>query len=802
MLLNYLKTTIRHLRNNLFFSLVSIVGLILGLLCFMLIGLVVLHESSYDQFHSDANVTYRVSQNVDHNGLFVAARTGFAIGEIIEENNPVVVDYIRFLQEPRRINFKVEDKTMYHEFAWFVDSNFFDFFDFPLIVGNSDSLASPRNAYITPKIALGFFNSLEEAIGDSIYIGKWKYRISGIVDNKNMMSDLPFNALVSMNTLSPSRIKMYEEDLFFLQFMTYIKTNEELSKKQIQNIKQDVRENHIIPWARKYSAESDSWFNIDPLTSLRFNNSYDFDTPKANGTILFIFGIIGLCLLLTSCINYINLSLSTSSKRVIEIGMRKSLGAQPWQITLQFLGESFFIVSICCLIALSLTEISLPLFNEMIGTSLQSNEIFNPASLILIFLIISLTTVLSGIYPAIKFSKLKPNEILKGEIPLFRQHQRLGKVLIFSQLSFMFLIIMSTLFAFLQLKSLRDADLGFDKENIYFVKIPLDKKLFLKMPDMLKEFYEVEGVEAITTSNSIPTLKNAKITYKVQKEDSLVDESAATMFIDDAFVNVYGIHIIQGRNFNEKTDTIARAKFLINKAAAKAYGWQKPLDKTIQFGLGNEDEGIIKGKVIGVVENFQFSKNHSKIEPLILTLVPYYVDHAIFKINPKHSEKTLAQIKDIWMKNAPDMPFDITSFRHKLDQNYQTENRVFKAFSFFTTVALFISSIGLLALLSFNMEQRTKEIGLRSLFGASSFEISKLLLKGITGIMITSLLLVSIVGYYVANKWLNLYFFHADLSLWPVLFACLNGFLIISIAVIFQIIKLKRHNPIFSLQHE
>lgn len=785
-----------------FYSAVSIIGLILGLLCFMLIGLVVIHENSYDHFHKDADRIYRVSQNVDHNGLFVAARTGYAIGQIMAENHDEVVDYIRFLQEPRRINFKVKDQTIYHEYAWFVDSNFFDFFDFPLVMGNANLLATPRNAYITTDIALSFFDNLEQAVNDSIYIGKWKYRIAGIVDNKNKLSDLPFNALVSMNTLSPSRIKMYEEDLFFLQFMTYIKTKSPLNQHQINHIKENTRTKHIIPWARKYGTNSDSWFNIDLITNLRFNNSYDFDTPKANGTILFIFGVIGLCLLLTSCINYINLSLSTSSKRVIEIGVRKSLGAQPWQIIVQFLGESFFIVSLCCVLALSFTEISLPLFNEMIGTTLQSNELFSKQSIVLILIIIGFTTFLSGIYPALMFSKLEPNEILKGEIPLFKRHQKLGKTLIFSQLSFMFLIIICTLFAYLQLRSLRNADLGFEKEGIHFVKIPLDKKLFMKMPEMLQAFYKVDGVEAITTSNSIPTLKSAKITYKVERQDSLVDESAATMFVDDAFINVYGIDLLQGRNFNEKIDTVTRGSFLINEAAAKTYGWEKPLGKWIQFGLGNEEEGVMKGKVIGVVRNFQFSKNHSPVEPVILTLIPYYVDHVIFKINRANEALALAQIEAIWRQQAPDMPFDKISFIDKLDENYLTENRVFKAFSFFTFIALLISSMGLLALLSFNMELRTKEIGLRSLLGASYFEIGQLLLREIVAIMILALLMVGLLGYYIAYKWLGLYFFHAELSVWPLLFACIIGGVIIGIALAFQVFKLKRFNPIYSLQHE
>lgn len=793
MLTNYLKIALRTLRKKPFYTGINILGLAIGMAACLLISLYVLDELSYDRFHEQADRIYRVTTETNFNGRKKgSASTNHHVAEVIDDEIPEVEVTTRVQQSGGRI-IQRNDRRYAGQRTIAVDSNFFSFFTFPLIEGNpATALDDPASVVLTEDLAQSLFNRSVDVVGETIEVGEQIYRVSGVAKNPPTNAHFHFDLIKRFepwvsNQVSWGNINSALSTYFLLA-----------ENATVDEVPRKIREVGMKYNPRLQEAINTGNFDVNffaqPLTRIHLHSHLDMEL-EGNSDIryVYIFSAIALFILVIAVINFVNLSTARSADRAKEVGVRKTLGSARGSLIGQFLTESTIVSLMAMLLALGFTEAFRRPFNTLASKSLTLGITEN-SSLWLTILIIALGVgVLAGLYPALYLTRFEPIAVLRGRLATGSKGRRFRNVLVVFQFATTIGLIVCTGLVYQQLRYMQNKSLGYTKDNIILLPNRLGKS-YDAFSNEIRSYPQVLSTAVSQQSPHQITNGQGGLQVRGQDEDQMYQLNR--LLADHDFLTTFDITLKEGRNFSEKlvSDTAA---MILNEAAVQRMGIDNPLQTQIRRNRQWY-------QVIGVVKDFHFQSLHNPITPLFIVLDPDRSDYHTLAIRVSGQEitRTLARLRGTWSKYVANAPFDYSFLDQDYDALYRAESRLGKVFGIFTGLAIFVACLGLLALAAFLAEQRTKEIGIRKVLGASVQSIVLLLSKGFTVLVLVAFVIAVPLAYYAMRSWLSDFAYRIDISVWPFLLAGGVALLIAWLTVSYQSIKAALANPVDALRDE
>jgi len=792
MIINYIKVVVRNFLRQKFFSIINITGLALGMGLFILIFLYIQTELSYDRFHKNADRIYRVAEESVQSGSSVSHANIFPVmaPKLVQEF-PEISNAVRF-EKDHRVLVSTNGNRFIENHFFFADSSVFDVFSFPLIKGNpKTALKDPYCLVLTEETAKKYFGD-NDPLKQTLNINdKHDYKITGILKNIPYNSHIKFDFLASLSTLE-ARDKNYGKIWGSMSAYTYVllapgKSSQEIENKFPEFIKKNRPKKGTLNWN----------FFLQPLTSIHLDSHLNYEL-EANSDLkyIYIFTAIALFIIIIAGINFMNLSTARSAKRAKEVGIRKVLGAVRPQLAKQFMVESIVMTISAVPLSLVLAEFLSQMMRSLLGQQLNVNYWKNPFILLVIFLMVLFFGLFSGSYPALILSSFKPSSILHGKFGLGIKRPLFRKFLVVAQFSISVFLITGTLIIHDQLNFIQNEKLGFEKDNVVFMPVHDEavKKNFQPLKTKLLQNHDVLNVSASTSLPSIPPGMGGYIPQGLGEEDAFI---VRHLLCDYDFISTYRLKIKQGRSFDQNIITDKKQALIINETAANRLGWEDPVGQILTNRSGNH-------KIIGVVKDFHFRSKHQKIEPLVLSIVPNnrYIYYVSMRIKGENIKRTLNSTKIIWESFSQGRPFQYFFLDDNFDQLYKSEIKTSRLFNFFTVMALFISCMGLLGLAAYTAEQRTKEMGIRKVMGATGYNIFYLLSSEFTKWILLSSMIAFPLSYYFMNQWLGNFAYRISLTPLHFILSLVIALLIALITVSFQALKKALANPVESLRYE
>jgi len=789
---NYLKIALRNIKRHRGYSFINITGLAIGMTCTILILLWVQDELSFDRFHKNGDYLYRVIQDIQ----FTDHRTHWAItqgplGPSLKEDFPEIVDFTRIRY--RGFRFKYADK-IFDERVCMADNSILEMFTFPLVQGDpKTALIEPNNIVLSEEMAEKYFGG-ENPIGKTIKADdRYDFHVKGVFKKIPINSHLQFDFLIPFIF---GRELGYTVDTWNNSgFSTYVMLAKTTS---VENVIEKISDY----LKTKPTLEENSKLMLQPLKRVHLYSHYDFDFRHGDIKYVMIFSVVALFILLIACFNFMNLATARAGNRAKEIGMRKVAGAYKRNIIYQFFGEAIFLSLIALFFAIIFVELLLPTFNELSGKELLLNFTSNPLTLIGLIGISLITGIISGSYPALVLSSFNPVEILKGvggttnvsssskKGSLFR------KVLVVSQFAISIMLFIGTIVVYNQLLFMRNKKLGYEKEHLLMSWMRGDmpqqfeavKNELLKNPDILN----------VTAVFSPPTygyvFSNTLWHWEGQNPSEEILFRCNLVNYD--YFKTFGLKLVAGRPFSKEFATDTNA-VIINETAMKAMGLENPVGKRLAY-----QDGEFNIEIIGVVKDYHFRSLHQRIEPHILILNTDATQLLCARILGTDIPRTINEVEQVWKKFAPDFPFEYNFLDESLDNLYRPEMRISKIFRYFTILAIFISCLGLFGLASFMAEQRTKEIGIRKVLGASVPGIVLLLSKEFGKWVLVANVIAWPIAWYGMSKWLQNFAYRTNITWTAFIMSAGIALLIALLTVSYQSIKAALANPVQSLRYE
>lgn len=757
----------------------------------MLILIFIQYEFSYDRFHKHANDTYRVLTKLPEAtpwGSDIFRTTPSLLGPALKENFPEIAKSARLKTRTGLVNLK--EMRFDDQLFYYADQALLDIFDFPLKAGNiSTALSEPYSVVLTKKIAITLFGD-ENPVGQTITFDykaglSHDYIITGVFESIPENSHLSFDYLASFSTLKD----WLTIDWSNLAFVTYVQLQPGGNPEAIQEKFRNYLSRHVAP---DYPYD----FQLQPLTKIHLYSSFDiFDSKKADIKTITIFATIGFLIMLIVCFNYMNLSTALSTYRTREIGVRKIVGAHKNQVIKQVWGESILFTFIAFCFSLLLLKLLLPIFGSYADRDLSFSLVKNIHTVINILGLMFFISIVSGSYPALFLTSFKPVNILKGQVSFRSKNASFFRnTLIFFQFAITIILIICVTTMLRQKNLIEKKDLGYSKDNI--VALEVKHETIQKNYEPLKnEIIQHTGIIDVTSSFDLPTSvgSGAQPFWEGQPEGQSI--IMKRLYVDYDFLPFYNIEFVHGRNFMQESGTDAEKGFIINETAARLMGLEQPVGK--RFGFGKKE-----GSVIGIIKDFHFESLHNTIRPLAIEINPWGHRYISIKMDPDNMMNTLAFIKNTWEEYSPGFPFSYTFVEDIINEQYVYEEKLFMAIEASTILAIFLSCIGLGGLASFSAKSRTKEIGIRKVFGASVLGMTTLFSKQFIRVVMISCFTAWPVAYYVMNKWLQNFAYRTKLSVWIFILSGLAALAIALLTVSYQTIKAAAANPVDSLRYE
>lgn len=793
-----IKTLLRALWFNRLTSFINIGGLSAGVASCLLIFLFVQNEWSYDQHHSKKNRIYRVVSDLsmggedDKSGL-----SSYMLSPTLKADYPEIEEAVRVMSVNKQTMW-VDDKPFQFNDNLMSDAGFFTLFDYEFLEGNpKTALAEPQSVVITDEVALKMFGKTNGLLGSLIQYARQAYKVTGVIKDVKNNSHLYFNTILSINSITPQLENALRNDWFYLAQTNYVLFKQENDAVNFDAKLAQLRDKYIIPWLKQVNSEGKITYHIQALTSIHLNNDYPTGYVKTgNQSYLYIFSALAIFILLIACINYINLATATAGKRAKEIGIRKTAGANGQQLFIQFMFESIVIASVAVLLALLWMHLLLPLFNQITDKSLSIH--YNLYTLFTCLIMILIIGVLAGAYPALYLSKLNPSLVLKSQKMPGGFAAWLRKTFVVLQFSIALLFISCTTVIYGQMYFMKNTGMGFNKEQLLVVKVPVPDTSFVNKFEVIKqELQQHAGIKAIALTDNIPGTPTGTLLHAVETPDhQRIEKAIDYMFVSHDFLNIMEIPVAQGRNFDRTMITDDTAAFILNEQAVKIYGWKDPLNYTLENGLGH------KGKIIGVVKNFNYKSLHESIQPLVLMVGGKLQGNLLIKIQSGKESETVKFVEQVWGKYSKRYPMEFFFLDDNFNKLYRSEERMIKLFTVFSVVSLIISCLGLYALVTYSLQQRVKEIGIRKVMGAGVQQIVFIILKEYSLLLSIAIVLAIPLAYYAMQKWLQDFANRIELSPWMFLVSILFTLIIALCTVCFKTIRAASVNPVNSLRYE
>lgn len=789
---NYAVTTIRHLFRQRFYSAINISSLAIGIACSILIFLHIQNEFSYDTYHSKADHIFRLADHDD-------ARISPAIAPAIQGAFPDVVDYVRLQQPYNSWQMSYGDKAFGERKVYWADAQIFSIFSFPFEIGNpKTALQAPYSIVISQSMAKKYFGN-ENPFGKTIQANGTDWQVTGVI--KDMPPNSHFNAdfFVSLSTQSKKREDKNEislnEDYWPRLYHTYLLLVQKSPANTLeQNLSSFVNQ-HRDQITKDKAITFD--LQLQPLTTIHLH-SHLKNELGTNGDIIYVYVLLTLALFIAvlAAINFMNLATIRSTKRSQEVGLRKVVGAQQSQLIQQFLGESTLLVAISLLLALIIVELFLPWFNLWTGTELTLNYAGDPFVWLKLIGFAILLSILAGGYPALFLSSFQPIKTLKGHTKVGSVHTILRRSLVVFQFLVSTVLIIGIGIVYTQMAFLRNHNLGFDKDHIVVFQTRGSTQKYRLFKNELLKHAEVLGV---TRSSTVPSRSDEIGAYtprSVFPENGTMQEFQLFK-ADFDFVKTYGMEIISGQDFSQDFAHDPKDAVIINETAAKLLGWPSPEDavgKQIHRGGG------YRIPIIGVVKDFNIESLRQKVIPIIIEAGRgKYIS---VRMQPDRMMNTMNTIQNVWVKTFPNMPLTFNFMDEDIDKQYVFETQFTKILILFASVTILIACLGLFGLSAFAAEQRTKEIGIRKVLGASISNIAYLISKEFLQLIVLANIVAWPIVYYIAEIWLQDFAYRTNIEVSNFLIGGGAVFTIVILTVGYQGIKAATINPVEAIRHE
>ncbi|UCC39732.1 MAG: ABC transporter permease [Candidatus Aminicenantes bacterium] len=797
MLGNYLKTAVRNLLKRKSFSLINVAGLAIGMAVCFLILLLVLNEVTYDRFHENSESIYRVALNLDIQDRHMEIPTvPPPFGPALVEQFPEIAGVARLRREGRKI-VSFEDKLFEESRIYYADPGLFDVFAISLVNGDPETmLEAPFSLVLTEEMTEKYFGS-EDPIGKMLKLdNEHMYTITGVVKKMPENSHFKYNMLASLSTLNRLRgdMNMWMNFNFFTYILLTGKPNtEEITKKYHELLMAN------LPDQVKKLGVKISLF-LQPLQSIHLHSHMEGEMePPGNPAYIRILTSIALFILLIACINFMNLSTAQSAQRAKEVGMRKVLGAPRGKLIAQFLGESMLLSFISLVIAVILIQIMLPIFNRLVSKDLAFNPMQNGIIILGLVGITLLVGLIAGVYPAFFLSSFAPLEILKSRFKAGKGHRFFRHGLVSLQYVISITLIFCTLVIFYQLHHVKNHDLGFNKEQI--AVISLKGQAHQKSDVFKNEILRIPGVVNATCSSHVPGIGMNETTFSFE---GVTQEKQIMPYVeaDDDYLDTFGIELAAGRNLSKDRPSDKRA-IILNETLVKQLGWDNPLGKTVIMTDVIDRKFVeVSYTVIGVVRDFHFESLHQKIRGYLMKLPGELYSRISAKLNPENLSETLRAIEKQWQQIEPAYPFHYVFVDESFDRLYRSEQRMGQVFISFTLIAIFIACLGLFGLASFTAEQRTKEIGIRKVLGASVSNVVLLLSREFTKWVMLANVIAWPFAYFAMNKWLQNFAYRIEVELWIFILSGLIALIIALLTISTKAVRAATADPVDSLRYE
>jgi putative ABC transport system permease protein len=812
MILNYLKVALRSITRSKLTSFINIAGLALAMTCCLLIYLFINDELSYDRYHTHADRIYRVTRNF----LSQDGTVNLHLGHVAPPFGPLLKNDFADIKEVARtlqynVLFAIEEggerKLSFNEPNTFLaEPSIFNIFTIPVLKGDARAgLSRPFTVMISDKMAGKYFGN-QEVQGKHFRVNNaFDLEITGVFQSFPDQSHWHPDFLVSFSTLEDDNIygrRGLETNWGNNSFATYILVNDQFDPVKVASEFPAFIDRHMgqEAQANNYPMPS-TWTNLflQRLTDIHLRSHLDSEV-EANGNInnVYMMAVIGLVIILIACFNFINLSTARATKRAKEVGLRKVVGAIRNQLIFQYLSESI-IVALCSLgLALILTAFSIGWLNDFTEKSLQLNLLTNASVITLIIAATLLVGAIAGIYPAFIISGFKPALILKGQQGSTKGKTGIRKVLVVAQFATSIVLIIATVIIIQQLRFMNNRDLGYEKDQVITMRYYGDG-LENTYDAFYNELIKNSVVKNVGRSSRVPTGRLLDSQgAQIQKGDSMVstDVVIKNVRVDHHFFDTYGIPMSAGRNFSKEIKSDDSLAFVLNESAVQMIGWtnDEAPGKVLQYGG-------VKGQVIGVVRDFHFESLHEPIVPLVFHLSPFF-NRLSVAIAGKEMQAGVAHIEKTWKEFLPQRPFEYSFLSDQYRDLYEGEQKQSQLFLIFSGLAIFIASLGLFGLATFNTLQRIREIGIRKVLGASVPTILKLLSTEIVILVLIANLIAWPVAWYFMNQWLDGFAYRINMNIGIYLLAAIVAIIIALVTVSTQTIKAAMANPANTLRHE
>jgi putative ABC transport system permease protein len=800
MLKNLLKISIRNILKEKAYSIINILGLTIGITCSLFLLMYILDELSYDRYHTNAENIYRVVSDIkEPDNAFVWAVAQIPLADELRDNYPEVKNAVRFFGTGR-VLYKHGEQQFYEEEFYLADSTVFDMFSYEFIAGDpATALDHPFSIVLTEKIAIKYFGNPQSALNQSLQNQQnEQLKVTGIIKDVPLNSHFRFDALISRNTQP-----QYNGSWGNFGVFTYIQLPEGYDlQKMYASLDKVIKEKVDVIFAQ-FNIKIK--YQLQKITDIHLYSKIQ-DEAEAGGDIsyIYIFGAVAVFMLVIACINYMNLATARSANRSKEVGIRKVMGSNRGQLIFQFITESVVLALTSLILSVVLIYALLPLFNELSSKELPFSYIMQQPVILSLLGVVLFVGVAGGSYPAFYLSGFNPVNVLKGKLAVRGGNALFRKVLVVFQFAISIFMLISTLIVFDQLQFMRNKDLGFTKEQVLRISLSGDE-LRRQSSGLVEKLRTIPAVASVGMANASPGFGIGKNLMKVENNDGTLSDRGVDLYgADYDFVKTLGMTIVEGRDFSRDVSSDTTYAVLVNEAMVKRMSWDNPIGK--KFVFDDNDPATTNDaekRVVGVVKDYHQNSLYDAIEPLMIILNK---NHNFMFIRTSKGEvrESLGEIEKAWKEIYPNHPFEYAFLDQDFNSQYKADEKRSQIFTAFSGLTIVIACLGLLGLAAYTTEQRTKEIGVRKVIGASVNSLVFLVSKEFFLLVGIGTLIAYPVAWYVTSNWLQNFAYRIELSgEWlTFIVSALLAIAITFATVGFHVIRAASSNPVKSLRDE
>jgi len=801
---NHLKIVYRNLIRHKLFSFINVFGLAIGLSICLIISLWMLHELSYDRFHENAPRIYRIEREVFQEQSYSRwPITGGLYKQALIDDIPEIENAVRFWR--REFAIKDHKNDIYRQETYAVDNSIFDIFDFDLEEGDErTALSNPMTVVLTRENALKYFGT-GDAVGKSLSF-EWEaeqtdFKVTGILKDVPENSHIHFDMLVSLASVPEEEFADWRSNYLY----TYILASEGTSKSDLEEklktfVAQRLEPHYgdLLVLNQGKTIHDVLKLHLFPIVDIHLYPSINWEV-EAGGSILsiYIFSSVAVLILVIACLNFVNLSTARANKRAKEVSLRKTVGAYKYQLRGQFIQESVLLAFVSLGLALALNSLFVNIYNGMFSENLSLSLLLQPKNLVFLIGATLLVGVLAGLYPAFYLTRFEPAQVIRGSLPAGSIKSVFRRNMVVFQFSISIILIIGMFTIYKQMRYIQSRSLGFDRENVVIIPVR-SRQIARNYESFRNELKRSSRILSVSASSEVPADTHYSNSH-FSRPDSDEPVSLYLFFTDFDYLDTYQMEVLAGRAFSRDFSTDKEGTIILNQSAAQRFGWtpEEAVGKKLDSPYSED-----AAQVVGIVKNFNFRSLRIEIEPMALLLYPDYIRSISVKIIAGNFEETLSFVREKWQTAFPGEQFEFGFLDSRINQMYASEKKMQRIFMIFSSLSILVSCLGLLGLVSFTTEVRTKEIGIRKALGASTGSVILLLSKEFIKWILLANIVAWPLAWFMIKKWLQNFAYRTEIGWIIFILAGSMIMLIATFTFIFQTVKTAHADPVDSLRYE